>query len=254
MGIHVRTNTLILALLSGLVLAGPVRAQSDEEALTGSATSEPAPAVPEPLEEAEPVEAPSASVEAPSASEAVIAAIEEAIERLIQLEVGLVAAAAPGSDSARQELAVVRSRLRDALVAIGQLQGEQDLRDWLRAEGLALPAEPAEQTVVVPVEGSARATGALTPTELRALKGRIESAPFNEGKLQSLRQGLQGRQVTSTEAASLLELFSFSRDRVDALVFLHPRIADEENFDVLLSALKFESDRKAVRDRLGLGG
>lgn len=239
-----------MIILLGVLVPGELAAQSDEEALTESTAGDPAPpAVAHPEE----VAVAPASVGDPHASLTALAAIEEAVERLVQLEVSLASAGTPGGAAARQELATVRSRLRDALVAVGQLQGEQDLREWLRAEGLVAPSARVD-----PLEGAGAeaevATGALADAELRGLATTIEAAPFNEGKLQALREGLEGRLVSSDQASRLLELFSFSRDRVDALVFLHPRIADRENFGVLLSALKFESDRKAVRDRLGLGG
>ncbi len=241
----------ILALLLGLLTPVALRAQSDEETLVESTGSD-APE-PEAATRSEGVAKEARDV-ASDASGAAVAAIEEAIERLIQLEVSLAGAATLGSEGARQELATVRSRLRDALVAVGQLQGEQDVRDWLREAGVVEPIEPLSEKDANLIQVEEAATGILAAAELRTLATTIEAAPFNEGKLQALREGLEGRQVTSEQASSVLELFSFSRDRVDALVFLHPRIADAENFGVLLSALKFESDRKAVRDRLGLGG
>ncbi len=250
-GHDVRNLTPILALLLGLLIPGALHAQSDEETLvesTGSDAQEPEPASPAEAALGQTPDAPA------NASGAAVAAIEEAIERLVQLEVSLAASATPGSEGARRELATVRSRLRDALVAVGQLQGEQDLRDWLREAGVVEPTEPVAEGDADLAQVEEAATGTLNDAELGTLTTTIEAAPFNEGKLQALREGLQGREVTSEQASSVLELFSFSRDRVDALVFLHPRIADGENFGVLLTALKFESDRKAVRDRLGLGG
>ena len=69
-----------------------------------------------------------------------------------------------------------------------------------------------------------------------------------------LESELESERLTSAQAWSLAELFDFSRDRVEALVFLHPRVVDPENFVELLSSLKFESDRATVRSRLGLDG
>ena len=92
----------------------------------------------------------------------------------------------------------------------------------------------------------------LSPERLRAVKREVEAISFTEGKMQVLTSQLDGEQMTSEQASALLELLSFSRDRVDALVFFHPRITDPENFDGLLSALKFESDRETVRNQLGL--
>jgi hypothetical protein len=250
----VRNLTPILALLFGLLNPGVLRAQSDEETLVESTGSEDPELEAKTTETAQPEELALGGAPAGATRSAAVVAIEEAIERLIQLEVSVAASTAPGGEAARQELATVRARLRDALVAVGRLQAEQDLREWLREAGVVDPVEPVAELDFDPGQVEEAPVGALSDSELRGLATTIEAAPFNEGKLQALREGLEGREVTSDQASGVLELFSFSRDRVDALVFLHPRIADGENFGVLLSALKFESDRKAVRDRLGLGG
>ena len=243
-------NICLLALLL-LIAAVPSRAaaQTDEEALTGS-TSEPAAApAAEPASDEE--EATLSVQTVPRVpSEAAIEAIEDAVERLVQLEVGLAAESSPRVAAARTELAVIRARLRDALLAVGALRAEQDLRDWLLEQGVVtIPTASSEDDVAGEED-----TGRMSAEDLSALTAAIDAAPFNEGKLQALREGLEGRVLDSDQALGLLELFSFSRDRVDALVFLHPRLSDGKNFDKLLDALKFESDRKAVRDRLGLDG
>ena len=94
----------------------------------------------------------------------------------------------------------------------------------------------------------------LPSSELEEVRRAIESAPFKDDKMQVLRTSLSGMRVSTEQVERLLDLFSLSSHRVDALVFLHPRITDPEAFESLLVTLKFESDRQAVIDRLGLGG
>ena len=248
----VRIPCLLIALL---LLPGLASAQSEEEQQTGAPATE-APAA-DADDAAEPEEAATdggfvidrVPIQADMAA---VVAIEDAVERLVQLEVALAAESSPRVDAARKELAAVRARLRDALLAVGALRAEQDIRTWLIEAGAVTVGPPADD----PVEDrdSDAGDGGMDEVALRSLTSAIEAAPFNEGKLQALRDGLVEHRISTNQAATLLELFSFSRDRVDALVFLHPRLSDGENFGVLLSALKFESDRKAVRDRLGLDG
>ena len=247
----VRISCLLIALL---LLPGLASAQSEEEQQTGAPATE-APAA-DADEASEPEDAADAGfvidrvpIEADLAA---AVAIEDAVERLVQLEVALAAESSPRVDAARKELAAVRGRLRDALLAVGALRAEQDLRAWLIEAG-AVTLRPAAADPVEDLDSDA-GDGGMDEAALRSLTSAIEAAPFNEGKLQALRDGLVEHRISTNQAATLLELFSFSRDRVDALVFLHPRLSDGENFGVLLSALKFESDRKAVRDRLGLDG
>ena len=126
-------------------------------------------------------------------------------------------------------------------------------RVWLEESGYVVlkMQAPLDGEPVQAAEGPGKETGPLLASEVDALKRSIEGAPFNEGKLQLLQEGIDGRTLTAVQAEGLLELFSFSRDRVDVLVFLHPKLEPEEDFWRLLLALKFESDRQAVRDRIG---
>ena len=240
-------QTFIFLLVALSLVGAPAlaAAQSEEETMTERAVPDAPEAVLPDTADAPLADVPRVPAEA---SAAAVFAIEQAVERLVQLEVALAAESSPCVDAARRELAEVRSSLRDALLAVGALRAEADLRTWLEERGVVgrLPSAPE------PI--SPTPEGQMDEASLRSLAAAVTSAPFNEGKLQALRTGLDGRELSSVQASGLLELFSFSRDRVDVLVFLYPRLSDADNFEVLLSALKFESDRKAVRDRLGLDG
>lgn len=176
-----------------------------------------------------------------------------ALERLAGLEV-LMASTPAGTerDAALAELVGIRQNLHGALLEVGRIRQDGDLRLWLAQQGLVEASAPAEGEPAAELSPDEPLT--ITADEYAAITAAIEGVAFTTGKMQVLLEELAARRVTTAQARGLMELFSFSRDRVDALIFLHPRIQDPENFDGLLSALKFESDRASVRSQLGLDG
>ncbi len=175
-----------------------------------------------------------------------------ALDRLAGLEMLIATSSGAGDrDATLRELAGVRQALHAALVEVGRLREGADLRDLLDQRG-ALNPPPAAGTP--PAPPAAPDPAAVSADEFKGITASIAKIAFTTGKMQELVGRLEGRRVTTAQARQLVELFSFSRDRVDALIFLHARIRDPENFDGLLSALKFESDRASVRSQLGLDG
>mgnify|MGYP002632322570 CR=1 FL=1 len=248
----------ILPLIAALGLASvPPAAADSVDLLGGSSTSPQKPSEPPPAATPAPTHALGSlddlSADADGGARAALL-VSLALERLAGLEL-LLAAVPPGveRDAALVELAGLRQALHGALVEVGRLREASDLRAWLAAQGLGERApsgttKPAASPAV-PVDPVA-----LTTAEFTDLCTSIDGVAFTTGKMEVLVQGLQSRRVNTAQARALMELFSFSRDRVDALIFLHPRVQDPENFDGLLSALKFESDRASVRSQLGLDG
>ena len=184
----------------------------------------------------------------PAPGEAAVEAVGLALDRIAALELLLAGVEELDLEGARAELEAARIALRLALVELGRLRQEEDLRAWLIAGGLA--AAPPETDVEA--AGATPDVPGLSSDRMRAIVTEIEGVSFTEGKMQVLTRQLDAEVLTSEQASLLLQLFSFSRDRVEALVFFHPRMTDPENFDGLLSALKFESDRETVRNQLGL--
>jgi len=178
------------------------------------------------------------------------ARVRAALEALAAAESAVAADAA--DPTLPERLRAVRSELHEALAALGAAEEQQRLQAWLddRLAPPAPPAAPADALDLTPSTSDA----ALSDTTLAEVRAAIESAPFKDDKMQVLRTNLTASRVSTDQVAELLDLFSLSSHRVDALVFLHPRITDPEKFDSLLATLKFESDRKTVLDRLGLGG
>jgi len=161
----------------------------------------------------------------------------------------------------QSELNDVRKALEDALVEVAQLERDVSLRQWLEGEGLKaalaevdrLEADVAEATEVAE-ELEPEAPSAIETARLRGVKRAIADAPFKEGKMQVITDQLQNVRLRTEQVGDLVELFAFSRDKVDVLVFLYPRLTDPERFEDLLGTLKFAADRLSVRQRLGLGG
>lgn len=179
--------------------------------------------------------------------------VQLALDRLAAVQ-ALVIASEDGLDEADRaeltsELVDARRSLEQALLAIGHLESGGDLRALLEEAGLVL--SEGEKTAADEEE---RRRQGLSPERFQEVVSAITAVSFNEGRMQALKRELKDHQLTSSQAWSIVELFDFSRDRVEALIFLHPEIVDPENFEALLAGLKFESDRETVRSRLGLGG
>ena len=240
---------LLLVLLSSV----PVANSGDEESQVRGAPAAAPTGGPAATSPAPPAgEAPAAAQIAPGPTHAdpaddAEAALGRLIDQVVELEVRL--GREGGGPIGRSELAAIRVTAQDALVHAGRLRQERDARRWFEERGPVVDAPPPKGDAIV---AAAPAAPRFDDGAIARLESQIQAAPFNEGKLAALRDGLGGRGLTAPQAARLLDLFSFSRDRVEVLVLLHPRLTDRDRFDSLLAALKFESDRQAVRDRLHL--
>jgi len=190
-----------------------------------------------------------------------------ALDQVAVLQIMLVEAhQGDGPIRGHDELNDVRRALQDALLEVARMQQEITLRQWLEAEGHKEVAasggdagNPGRGTDDAATEAEAEAEteaedAAISAARLQNVKRAIEDAPFKEGKLQVLTEQLENVRLRTEQVAELVELFAFSRDKVEALVFLYPRIVDPERFEELLSSLKFASDKMTVRQRLGLKG
>ena len=179
--------------------------------------------------------------------------VQRALDGLAAAQ-ALVIASEDGQEEAdrvelAREIVAARRSLEQALVSIGKLEGAGDLRSLLEESGLIL-TEGAKAAILAEEE----LKRGLSAERFQQVVAAITSVSFSEGRMQELRSELAGERLTASQAWAIVELFDFSRDRVEALVLLHPQIIDPENFGALLAGLKFESDRETVRSRLGLDG
>ena len=179
--------------------------------------------------------------------------VQKALDRLATSQALVIASEQEQDAAARAELSLqllsARRSLEQALVAIGKLEGAGELRALLEESGLVLTE--GEKASAVAEQDRLRG---LSPERFQKVVAAMTSVSFSEGRMQQLKAELEGQGLTAAQSWALVELFDFSRDRVEALVFLHPKVVDPENFSALLGGLKFESDRETVRSRLGLEG
>jgi hypothetical protein len=278
---------LLLVVLPGLAVAAEDEAkeQAPESDTSADSPAEKGEVSPEPTVDEKPVVAAPESVPVPVADDTSVAdpkdaevlpatpspgreALRRALDTVSELQL-LLASSHDGDGPVRghEELAKLRRSLEDALVEVTRLEQQQDLRQWLQGDGLraAMAEVEADRSLakaeavqiavpIVEVEVEESEPVAVDGARLRAVKRAIEDAPFKEGKMQVLTEQLRDTQVSSEQVGELIQLFAFSRDKVETLVFLYPRLVDPDRFDELLSTLKFASDRLAVRQRLGLSG
>jgi len=92
----------------------------------------------------------------------------------------------------------------------------------------------------------------MDPAAFSQLQAAIDEESFSDGKLKVLREAIAAQRIDVDQAAQLLPLFDFSSDRVEACVLLYPALVDPQDFYRLYSSFDFDSDKDAVRERLGL--
>jgi hypothetical protein len=107
-------------------------------------------------------------------------------------------------------------------------------------------ARPIEEAIV-PLEPLAMASGPFLQ-----LEAAIENEAFDDGKLAVLQTAARGNHFTVSQASTLVSLLTFSDGKVDAAATLYPLVVDPENWYQIYGVFDFDSDKEALRSRLGL--
>ncbi|WP_241555864.1 DUF4476 domain-containing protein [Leptospira yasudae] len=76
------------------------------------------------------------------------------------------------------------------------------------------------------------------------IKGQIEKEGFSDKKLSVLKSNSIRTTFTSEQVAELMDLFSFSSDKIKALTALKHRIEDPENAYIIVERFSYDSDKK----------
>ena len=88
----------------------------------------------------------------------------------------------------------------------------------------------------------------------QALKSTIENQSFPDDKLGVLQQVVHRELFTVGQVTQLLDLYTFSSDKIDALQMLASRIIDPQNDFLLMNAFVHSSDKEEARRILGANG
>lgn len=90
---------------------------------------------------------------------------------------------------------------------------------------------------------------ACSPQEFSRIYSAVSAESFGDEQLSVLRAASQGRRFSSAQVASLMNLFDFSDDRIDAAVLLYPQVTDPQNWYTVYGTLTFSSDKTELRQR-----
>lgn len=81
------------------------------------------------------------------------------------------------------------------------------------------------------------------------LYNNVKRATFSDDKQKALHQYLGDADISCSECARLLKLFSFDDDKVKALKYMAPHLANNE-FEVILDCFTFQSGKDKAYDIL----
>ncbi|WP_210420495.1 DUF4476 domain-containing protein [Aquisphaera giovannonii] len=110
-------------------------------------------------------------------------------------------------------------------------------------------AEELSRVRPAPVTASALP---LSDAESEKLLQGLKKEPFDDGKLTFIENFATARPLTCRQAAALIRAFSFDEKRVAAAKALYPRLLDRQNFNDVLGAFTFDSNKVLARKAVGL--
>jgi hypothetical protein len=93
---------------------------------------------------------------------------------------------------------------------------------------------------------------ALPAADFEKLLKGLKQEPFDQGKLTYIENFATERPLNCEQAATLLKCFAFDDVRIKAVKVLYPKLIDRQNFNDVLSAFAFESNKAAARKAVGL--
>lgn len=107
---------------------------------------------------------------------------------------------------------------------------------------VSFTAQPPAPAAAPPPKPSCMGAG-----DFAAIKEGIEGESFSEQKVGVLESAISDRWVCVAQVVELLELYSFSADKLAALKLMKPAISDPQNRFKIYSALTFSSDKEEAK-------
>ena len=90
----------------------------------------------------------------------------------------------------------------------------------------------------------------IAAEDFNRLSISLRNQAFDKDKYLFLETNMHARFFTCDQASQLLRHFSFDTDRIKGAVALYPQLVDAENFHRVLEVFTFETNRKAVMERI----
>jgi hypothetical protein len=92
---------------------------------------------------------------------------------------------------------------------------------------------------------------ACSSSEHSKLLRAVGDESFDDGKIRVLAEVAQRRWFTVGQVLGFMELMSFGDQKVEAAALLHSHTVDLENWYRVYGALTFDSNKDALRQRVG---
>lgn len=87
--------------------------------------------------------------------------------------------------------------------------------------------------------------------DLAQIQAALNAESFADGRLKVLGSAASNHWFTVAQVRTLMGLFDFDSDKVEAAAMLYPRVIDTANWYQVYSELSFEADKDALRERVG---
>jgi len=92
----------------------------------------------------------------------------------------------------------------------------------------------------------------MDPNSFNQLKNQVSKENFSSGKLTVIEVASKNHFFTSQQVYEMVKTLTFAKDQLEACRFMYPKVVDQANFHIVLSAFTFESDKKKLKEMLRL--
>lgn len=156
--------------------------------------------------------------------------------------------------SARVLAFVSDESIAEAKQRAAELQAQWREEQRLAAERQAAEREAARRdaaTTTPPPADPSTPTAPETPaagsSDLSRIVAAVEAESFSADKIAALKSSAGSASLTAAEVRRVLDLFSFSGDKLEAVTFLRDKVSDPQNWHLIVDAFTSSSDRDKVR-------
>jgi hypothetical protein len=168
---------------------------------------------------------------------------DELIERMARIESLLAQATNEGGRRQREALRNLREEMNSMR---HDVTNAPDLRAFRRRPGPPQPQPqppPPPQPQVYPI----------AEDQLQNLIRAIGKEPFGDGKLRVLELAAPSQYFLVPQVLRILQKFSFSQDKLNAVRVLWPRVLDRQNAYQLNQAFTYSADKEQLRQIISGG-
>jgi hypothetical protein len=143
-------------------------------------------------------------------------------------------------------LALLPSNFYATIQAPAAANTQQEKADASMSINLNI-SEPTQQVVKEEkVIETKKMNIAMSEREFQQLYSNVEDESFADDQLSVVRIATQSKYFTIDQLTRLLDLFSFSDDKINCVKLVYPKVVDTDNAHNLLKAFTYSDDKKKV--------